>query len=246
MSDLAREFSCAGYRALLQSFLDAGYEARLFDALDPAAAHVVLRHDIDFSMEAAVRMGRIEADLGVRAHYYVLLRTEFYNLAGPQDWGRLQALVEMGHDVGLHFDASQYEQDRVTLEAAALRECRVLETLTGCDVTSISFHRPAKALQNLAGQFAGRSHAYEPRFFNDIAYVADSRGLFRYGHPLDHPAFAARHPMQLLTHPIWWGEQDVPDKMAILDAFLAARQQLLADETVANCIPYAERLKTRS
>jgi hypothetical protein len=242
MTDLARDFSWAGYRALVGSFLNAGYEVRLFGELDPAKAHLVLRHDIDFSMTAAVNVARIEADLGVRSHYYVLLRTEFYNLFGRDDWGRLHELLELGHDVGLHFDASLYDQDIPALDEAAARECNILEDLLGRDVTSISFHRPARMLQGLARQFALRSHTYEPRFFSDIAYVTDSRGMFRYGHPLDHPGFADRKAMQLLTHPIWWCETEVHDKMTILDDLLDHRSKILQQEAASNCIPYAQRL----
>lgn len=243
MIDLAREFSWAGYRALVQSFLSAGYEVRLFDELDPAKSNVVLRHDIDFTLGAAVDIARIEADLGVRAHYYVLLRTEFYSLTGPNDWDKLEELVKLGHNIGLHFDASQYDQDLSALESAAARECNILENILGRDVTSISFHRPAKQLQGLARKFAGRSHAYEPQFFTDIAYVADSRGSFRYGHPLDHAAFTDRRALQLLTHPIWWREAEVADKMVILSDFLDERARVLQQETIANCIPYADRIR---
>lgn len=241
MVDQAREFSWAGYRTLIQRFLDVGYEARLFHELDPAKAHLVLRHDIDFSLAAALDIARIEADLGIRSHFYVLLRTEFYNLTGPIDWDRLLTIAELGHDVGLHFDASQYDQEMAVLETAAVRECEMLEAILGREVTSISFHRPAKNLQGLARRFARRSHAYEPRFFSDIAYVADSQGLFRYGHPLDEPAFANRKAIQLLTHPIWWREVEVPDRMAILDELLIDRAKVLHQEAKSNCIPYALR-----
>jgi hypothetical protein len=241
MSDASRAFSLAGYRALLQGFLDRGYETRLFAELDPAKSHLVVRHDIDFSLELAMDMARLEADMGIRAHYFVLLRTEFYNPCSPQDWRRLTQLRDLGHDVGLHFDAAQYPQDLSSLEVAAAAECDILERLVGQPVTTISFHRPAQTLLGLDRRLAGRLHAYQPQFFKDIAYVADSRGLFRYGHPFDHPAFAARQAMQLLTHPIWWREAEVEDKVSILDDMLENRAALLRSEMAANCAPYAER-----
>ena len=237
---VARSFSWSGYRSLVQSFLDKGYEAKLFGELDSAASHVVLRHDIDFSLKAAVDIARIEADLGVRAHYYVLLQTECYNLCSSKDWGRVVEITELGHDVGLHFDASRYGQGIDTLEHAADRECDILASIVGCDITSISFHRPAQTLLGLDRQLAGRDHAYQPKYFSDIAYVADSRGLFRYGHPLDHKAFEQSKAMQLLTHPIWWAETEAPEKMALLDKLLTDRAEILRSETIANCKPYAE------
>lgn len=113
-------------------------------------------------------------------------------------------------------------------------------------MTSISFHRPAQTLLGIDRKLAGRQHAYEPRFFSDIAYVSDSQGLFRYGHPLDHEAFKARRAMQLLTHPIWWPEREAVDKMALLEGFLASRASLLQTETIANCKPYAVHMMEAS
>lgn len=238
-NDDNREFSLLGYHNLIQSFIEAGYVTRLFEDLDQNKSHVVLRHDVDFSLKAAVDVARVEADLGVSSHFYVLLRTEFYNLCSPKDWENVRALTDLGHNVGLHFDASLYDQQAGKLEAAAARECDILEAIIGQDVTSISFHRPAKTLLGIDQKLAGRQHAYEPQFFSDIAYVADSRGLFRYGHPLCHVAFKARKAMQLLIHPIWWPECEAVNKMALLDGFLTSRAELLQAETIANCKPYA-------
>lgn len=240
-----QSFSWIGYKSLVQSFLNAGYEPCHFDDVDPAKLQVILRHDVDFSLKAAVDIARIEADLGLSAHYYVLLRTEFYNLFSPLDWDHVHTLIELGHNVGLHFDASQYGQDLGSLEAAAARECHLLEMLLGRDVTSISFHRPAPALLGLARKLAGRRHAYEPAFFSNMAYVTDSRGEFRYGHPLDHAAFLECKSMQLVTHPIWWPEHEIVDKMALLDGFLRSRSELLTTEAGANCIPYAAHIAAK-
>ena len=41
---------------------------------------ILLRHDIDFDLEAAARMARIEQEEGLRATYFFLIRTLHYNL----------------------------------------------------------------------------------------------------------------------------------------------------------------------
>lgn len=240
LGTVKRDFSWSGYRALIRAFLDRGYAVKFFGELDPTESHVVLRHDIDFSLRAAVDIARIESDMGVRSHYYVLLQTEFYNLCSPGDWARIVEITELGHDVGLHFDASRYDANLETLEAAVSKECDILATIMGREIATVSFHRPVQSLLGLARPLAGRLHAYQPQFFSEIAYVADSRGFFRYGHPLDHEAFAAGRALQLLTHPIWWPQSEVEDKMSLLDDLLQQRQDLLLSEAIANCKPYAE------
>jgi hypothetical protein len=237
-----RDFSLTGYKSLIRTFIKAGYKTCFFKELDLSKSQLILRHDVDFSLKAALDIAKVEAELGVSSHFYVLLRTEFYNLCSPNDLKQVQALAELGHNVGLHFDASLYDQQLDKLEAAIASECNILEAIMGQDVTSISFHRPAQKLLGLNKKLAGRQHAYEPRFFSEIAYVTDSQGLFRYGHPLDHEAFKARKAMQLVTHPIWWPKYSSADKMALLDEFLSRRMKLLVAETAANCKPFALRI----
>lgn len=241
-----RSFSWQGYHDLLLAFTDAGYSTQLFSGLDPAKQHVVIRHDVDFSIRAAVDIARIEADLGVCAHYFVLLQTEFYNLCSPIDWPLIREIGKLGHDVGLHFDASQYPQDVASLEAAAEHECIILEAVLGRPVTTISFHRPAEALLGLDRELAGRLHAYSPRFFSEIAYCSDSQGSFRFGHPLDLDAFRDGKAMQLLTHPIWWQETARDNHMHILDDLHDARAALLRQEMIDNCKPYATYVQNKA
>ncbi len=73
------EFTLDGYRALLAAFLNRGYTARSFAEVEPQARHLVLRHDLDMSVQAALPIAEIERDLGLSATYFVLVRTEMYN-----------------------------------------------------------------------------------------------------------------------------------------------------------------------
>lgn len=236
--DLPYRFSWEGYRCLIDTLRNAGYQVKFFSELTSPSHQLVVRHDIDFSVAEALNMARLEAEIGVKAHYYFLVRTEFYNLCSPTNWEKVKEIISLGHDVGLHFDASLYAQDIDSLERAAARECEVLEAIVECPVTSISFHRPSESLLGLERQLAGRQHAYEPRFFSDIAYVADSQGRFRFGHPLDHEAFAQGGAMQLVIHPIWWRETERAEKMELLDDFIGEKCALIRSETIANCKPY--------
>tara|TARA_R110000772_G_scaffold229342_1_gene340205 strand:- start:657 stop:1424 length:768 start_codon:yes stop_codon:yes gene_type:complete len=242
---VARKFSWEGYRKILTMFTNAGYQTKFFSELDQQKRHVVIRHDVDFSIRAALDIARIEASLGIYAHYYVLLRTEFYNLCSPTDWQIVREILELGHEVGLHFDASQYDQDIESLEVAAERECTILEAILEHPVTTISFHRPAEALLGLDRKLASRLHAYQPQFFSEIAYCSDSQGAFRFGHPLDHEAFLEGKAMQLLTHPIWWQEKNRDNKMHILDDLHEARSSLLQKEMADNCKPYASHSQNK-
>lgn len=227
-----REFTTEGYGALVRAFLGHGYAVRDFASAEPDKRHLVLRHDIDMSVEAAAPIAEAEAALGVRGVYFVLVRSELYNLFAPDSAAALRRIMDLGHEIGLHFDAALY--GAAELEMAAARECAMLEAFTERPVRTISFHRPQRSLLGRDGALAGRRHAYEPRFFRDMGYCSDSRGGWRHGHPLTHDAVATGRALQLLTHPIWWQEPPALPA-ARLDAWLDARHGALDRALAAHC-----------
>ena len=238
------DFTLDGYAALLDALLARGYQARGFADAEPARRDLIVRHDLDVSIPAALLLARIEAARGVAAHYFVLLRTELYNPFAAAGVGDLQRLGELGHTVGLHFDAALYPDDLDALDRAVRREAGMLADLLGKPVDMVSLHRPAHALQGLDRRLGGCRHAYEPRFFREMGYCSDSRGGWHHGHPLDHAAVRDGRTLQLLTHPIWWVRDRDDGPVAALDRVRAERDALFAAELAANCEPYRRRLES--
>jgi hypothetical protein len=235
---VARDFSLSAYRSLLTGLMERGYEARDYAAADPVRRHVILRHDIDMSLDAALAVAAIETELALKAHYFVLLRSEMYNPFSAGAREALQRLRALGHRIGLHLDASLYGNEPQRLQRAAQDECAALEAAVGSPVHMISFHRPASTLLGYAEPLAGRRHAYEPRFFRDMGYCSDSRGEWRGGHPLEHSAVRDGRALQLLTHPIWWTRDEQETVQARLDRFARDRYRVLRSELAANCQVY--------
>jgi peptidoglycan/xylan/chitin deacetylase (PgdA/CDA1 family) len=204
MTRVLENFTQHDYRNLVTSFLDLSYKVVSFHDVEANAPHVVLRHDIDLSLKHAAHLAKIENKLGVKATYFVLARSSLYNVWAPESLHTINSIMDLGHEIGLHFDASLYPSDANSLQEAASIECEHLENCIQCPIQIISFHRPAKSLLNYSGLLAGRRHAYEPDFFSEIGYCSDSRGAWNYGHPLETDAIKRKTALQLLTHPIWW------------------------------------------
>ncbi len=232
------EFTHVGYKALINALLEQGYQAHSYDDANPEERHLILRHDIDISLQAAEDLAEIENGLGVAACYFILLRTEMYNPFSEASGKSLAAIAVQGHDIGLHLDASLYGNDITALDKATEEECGILEVITGAPVKYVSFHRPVEALHGLAQTLAGRRHAYEPRFFSEMGYCSDSRGAWHYGHPLDHPAVCQGRAMQLLTHPVWWSDQETGEPLTRLRSFVSDRNRWLKQQLADNCEPY--------
>ena len=235
------DFTLAGYAAFLDGFVARGYRVVTYDAVERTQAHLVLRHDLDLSIQAARATADIEAARALGAHYFVLLRTELYNPWSRAGRADLHALADAGHDIGLHFDAALYADDLDGLDHACGEECDALEQVLGRAVTMVSLHRPRPSLLGLDRPLGGRMHTYQLAFFSDIGYCSDSRGAWHHGHPLDHPTVVAGHAVQLLTHPIWWPIESTPGPVPTLDRYVCERDAVLRRELAANCEPYREK-----
>lgn len=211
MQRTSEEFSLTGYRALITRFRNLRYQFLSFtdNNLQQNARHLLLRHDVDICLARAVVLARLEAELHLSSLYCVLLTSELYNPFSKKNISRIRELATLGHEVGLHFDVSIYDDperpfapERLTEYVSA--EAERLAEISGIPVRVMSFHKPAKLLQGLAERIAGLIHTYEPRFFSEIGYVSDSGGEWRYGHPFEHPKVRDGAALQLLTHPVWW------------------------------------------
>lgn len=241
MSVSAHDFTLDGYRALLDAMAERDYRFVGYDEARPEARHVILRHDVDLCPDDAVTMAKVEAECGVSSTYFVRLRGSLYNPFAGETVDAMHALSDAGHAVGLHLDASLYADDPDQLDAAATQECQILESILGRPVSMISFHRPAKSLLGLDRRLAGRRHAYEPLFFDEMGYCSDSRGAWHYGHPLEHQALRDRRALQLLTHAEWWAGGMTIGALECLDKLVERIDAKMRDAVAADCEPYRVR-----
>ncbi len=94
-------FDLAHYRELLEAARAGGYRFAFFDG-EPSAGDLLLRHDVDLSLDAALRLAELEHDSGAGATYFLMTESVFYNLASSEGVAALERLRELGHRVGLH------------------------------------------------------------------------------------------------------------------------------------------------
>lgn len=235
-------FTWDSYKEIIVNFISSGYNFRKFSLDFSRHNTIFLRHDIDFCLHSALRVAEIEEKLGIKSSFFILIGSEFYNIISPGSKRILRDILDMGHNVGLHFDPSIYSNKFHAIDKAAREECSVLEEILSCEVDVISFHRPSKIFLGLDEPIGGRIHTYMPEFYSDLAYFSDSGGLFRFGHPLDSEMFKKRSSMQILTHPIWWSEEIISDRLELIDSMLFERNNFLKMEAARNCIPYRDRL----
>jgi hypothetical protein len=201
-----REFTLAGYRELLSAFKDTGYAFCGFEEIDSCLREghpfVVLRHDMDISLRPALEMARIEYEQGVQATYFVLLRSPFYNALSRSNAEVMLQIHQYGHHIATHVDLAAYDNDL----ARALMEVDIFSRFYPfINTRLVSLHSASFDLNHMPIALSQQLNTvYGPAVRGETAYISDSTGRWRYGHPLNSEAFKMRKPIQLLTHPIWW------------------------------------------
>src|SRR5205823_13518388 len=100
------------YERLLVGLIEAGYEPRPVGEMPHRhpARSVYLRHDIDLHLPGVERMAEVEAVLGARSTYFVLL-TQHYNPPYPEHLAILRQIRDLGHEIARHYDLTRYPQD---------------------------------------------------------------------------------------------------------------------------------------
>jgi len=200
------EFTHRWYRRFLHELRANGYRFKPFSA-DIGYGDIVLRHDVDLSVDAAVTMARIEANLGIESTYCVLLTSPLYNPQEATHRAALQEIESLGHDVALHFSTHQYwpadePPSTAEIERRVREEQSILETVVSPSET-VSFHCPPSWVLNR--EFDSFRNTYAPEFLDEIGYVADSSQRWR-----EEPPAIETFPetAQVLTHPGLWDRTD--------------------------------------
>lgn len=210
------------YRSLLRMLDEAGYTFHSF-AQPPENSVVYLRHDVDWSPKKALRMAKIEAEIGISSTYFFLVTASFYNALSAPNRQVIRKISSLGHEIGLHFAVREYFDDDPGTEQLRERiraDQSVLKTILD-DVTQVvAFHNPPEWVLNRC--FEGFTSTYEPRFFEDITYTSDSLQRWREEPPfVDHDRLPSE--VQILVHPTLWGEQQLDARKQIQ----AAQQDII-------------------
>ena len=210
MSD---DFSLEQYRGLLRAARAGGYRFTFFDA-PPAAGDLLVRHDVDLSLRAALAMAELEAEEGVQTTYLLMTRSSFYNLDSEEGAQALARLRELGHRIGHPAVHPQVDLDD--------RFDRV-----------VAWHNPDPEFMDV--QIPDAVNVMRPPFFDRERYRSDSNQSWRGVSPLDAIARGDYEWLQLLIHPEIWvypGGTMRETMEAFLDADRAARFDQLGRDRI--------------
>lgn len=95
------DFTVTKYIELLEQISDKGYSFSTFEQFlrtNPCKS-VILRHDVDAKPENSLHFAKIQYRKGVAGVYY------FRAIPGSWDERIIQAIADMGHEIGYHYES---------------------------------------------------------------------------------------------------------------------------------------------
>lgn len=233
--NLIMQNDLGSYKHFLERLLEKDYKFINFPEATGEAGQIIMRHDIDFDTGMALQSAEIEAELGIKATYFFLLRSHFYNVFSSKDHNNIERIKALGHTISIHFDPTEYEDFADGLS----KEIKVFNTLFDEHINIISLHRPNEFFLQYNEPIFGVEHTYQDKYFKNIKYFADSTGKWRFGNPFDSEEFNSRKPLHILIHPIWWFI-DEANNHEKLKSFYKKCVQQLKEEFSQNCIPFRD------
>ena len=205
-------FSYDDYREIIRLVKESGRACTYAEAAG-RDAFILVRHDVEYSVERARALSRVEDSMDFHAHYFFQWTNPSYNILSRKNRDILTDMHERGHTIGLHF-ALNGMTDMKLIRERIRQEINMLSDMLGFPIDCFSIHRPSPAVLAENIKLPGILNAYQDEFFTfdpkaspdselRVKYLSDANHVWRYGYP-DEATIAAHPRIQILAHPFAW------------------------------------------
>jgi len=211
------DFRLYNYKKLLQLALENYRFTTFTNESFTKLKNIILRHDLEFSIPIALRMAEIEANLGIKATYFLQIQSEFYNPLDKGNNNSIKKIIEFGHDLGLHFDTHFWGiNTEKELEKYIEIDKNIIETYFEVNIKALSFHNTNDFVLSCENEkYAGLSNMYSKKFKTKVGYCADSTGYWRYERLEERLREAKDEFLQILIHDGMWQDEVLPPRQRI-------------------------------
>ena len=95
-----RDFTLKMYEFLLDILAANGYNFQTVEdfVISPISKVVILRHDVDLRKWAALRLAKLEYNLGIKSTFYFRMNWHSYNKS------IIKEIASLGHEIGYHYE----------------------------------------------------------------------------------------------------------------------------------------------
>ncbi len=201
-------YSKESYRYLLALALKEGYDFMSFSEDRNAYDRCIyLRHDVDVSIEMAVELAQINASLGIRGTFFLLLRSPYYNLLSHRTMRRVGEICNLGQHLGFHYYLPPTIPTREDeLAALVLGDFNIVKSHVPEIEPVFAWHNTRQDLMTRGLNFkvSGLVNVLNSYFIKEIPYYSDTNMR----HSVDQFAEFIRRKdhkvLHLLFHPLNW------------------------------------------
>lgn len=229
------DFSYQHYRKIIAVLVKTG-KLTTFRAVNRKQPnqYIVIRHDIEFSVDRALNLAKLEKKLGIHTTYLVQIRNPIYNPFSHDNLQCLRMIKNLGHEIGLHYYCIKERPFNQSIAAKEIKvDLQVLSYMLGFKVDIFSIHRPNENILKAYLNIPGIINCYGKKFFHfypkkfpaiplnqlPAVYLADSNNQWYYGEPLVVLKQLSQVKMQILFHPYSWNKNNWNDQINLKQLF---------------------------
>ncbi len=190
---------------------------KMFDEIHKnSIRYCVIRHDVEYSIERAYSLAKIESELNVRSTYVFQICNNNYNPFSHKNRNLIHEIYKLGHDIGVHVHLGNFNESEQSVENYIIKQAQLLSMALDYPINKFSIHRPLKKHIETPLVIPGYINMSSELFFTytnnfsiydlPVLYLADSNHTWKYGYPLD-VNFSKISKLQLNCHPFSWSTE---------------------------------------
>lgn len=169
-------------------FAQQDYSFKSYEERHQDGKAIILRHDVDVSPWCALEMAKIENGLGIKATYFFLLDSMFYNLRWQGYADVVSQIRGLGHEIGLHVEYFSGIDIIDNIENFRLA--------VGIVPSIFSLHNPTKDVLNTFANMETLHFMINASYpFPDWHYISDSNN--------EDIRIRSENRIHLNLHPCW-------------------------------------------
>jgi hypothetical protein len=204
------KFSFSGYKSLLKTILKKREIVNFENYKYQKALFLILRHDIEYFTDIALKLGKIENSLGVKSTFFFLL-TSTYNIFSEKNLEIVNKLKQMGHSFGIHYDSYLLKKYKLDFNRNLKQQIKIFENFFNVKIKVISSHRPKLDFETFREKKI--LNVYDKNFQKKIKYISDSQQVFRSNL---YDLLSKNLNLHLLIHDYTWSKLDAKWEKNIL------------------------------
>jgi hypothetical protein len=243
-----RLFSFVYYGEIIDAIKKSGKSHAFYQINKNTDKFVIMRHDVEFSVERAYNLAVFENTKGFHSTYFFQLTNDSYNILSRKNRELILEIIHMGHNVGLHFHLNDMT-DIGKIKSQIKKEIEIMGSMLDKGIDSFSIHRPTADVLRNTIKLEGIINAYDNLFFSftedvmanppKIKYISDARHHWNYGLEPSAETIKKYDKIQILVHPYSWTENGY-DNVDNFKTLIIEKNQALIATIDSECKHFAE------